>query len=192
MMPFRYSLYSFVADGFLCLGDSAAITKPYSGEGITATWNLCKIAATYVTLAMKDGKYPTKEALWPINTKYSRGQGADFAELLALTKGALNCSKEENELEFKHRFGYEESILTSMNVNFANKMNIRQKIAQFWKIAFILYFEKLSKQTIKNSYRGYIIGKKAKSLYKKYPKKPKHFAKWCQKADKLWAKYRTL
>ena len=192
MMPYRYSLYSFVADGFLCLGDSAAISKPYSGEGITATWNLCKIAAIYVANAMKDGKYPTREALWPINTKYSRGQGADFAELLALTKGALNCSKDENELEFKYGFGYEEGILSSMSINFANKLTPIQKITQFWKIVVILYFNRLTSKTIKDSFKGYVIGKKAKKLYKKYPKKPKHFDKWCAKANKLWAKYKTI
>ena len=192
MMPYRYSLYSFVADGFLCLGDSAAISKPYSGEGITATWNLCKIAANGVVHAMKDGKYPTREALWSINTKYSRGQGADFAELLALTKGALHCSKEENEFEFRHGFGYEENILSQLSINFANKLTPIQKITQFWKIVFILYFDKLSHETIKNSYKGYLIGKKAKKLYKRYPKNPKHFDKWCAKANKLWAKYRTI
>lgn len=192
MIPFRHSVYSFVGDGFLCLGDSAAISKPYSGEGITATWNLCKIAAKYVESAMKGGKYPSKAALWPINTKYTRKQGANFAELIALTRGALHCSKGENEIEFKRKFGYEESILTSISEHFANKMTVSQKIRQFFKVCLILYFNSLSKETIINSYKGYMIGKKAKRLYKHFPKNPKKFEKWTAKADKIWAKYKNL
>ncbi|MBD3197594.1 MAG: hypothetical protein GF317_21245, partial [Candidatus Lokiarchaeota archaeon] len=43
--PYRRPPYSLVGDGFLCIGDAAAITYPFSGHGVTATWMLCMIAA---------------------------------------------------------------------------------------------------------------------------------------------------
>jgi flavin-dependent dehydrogenase len=35
-VPYHRSPYSLVTDGFICLGDAACMTKPYSGEGIVA------------------------------------------------------------------------------------------------------------------------------------------------------------
>lgn len=43
--PYRRPPWSQVGEGFACLGDAACITKPFSGEGITASWTLCAIAA---------------------------------------------------------------------------------------------------------------------------------------------------
>jgi flavin-dependent dehydrogenase len=35
--PYHRAPYSLVTDGFICMGDAACMTKPYSGEGITAS-----------------------------------------------------------------------------------------------------------------------------------------------------------
>jgi flavin-dependent dehydrogenase len=34
--PYHRAPYSLVTNGFICMGDAACMTKPYSGEGITA------------------------------------------------------------------------------------------------------------------------------------------------------------
>ena len=186
MMPYRYSLYSFVADGFLCLGDSAAISKPYSGEGITATWNLCKIAANGVVHAMKDGKYPTKNALWPINVKYSRTQGANFAEIMATLIGAVDATKEENEYEFKKSIVFDEAVMTQMNYAFANKMTIRQMLYLVNQIIDARANGSIRKSTISNIIKSLLKAQALKRHYKAFPKNSKKFAKWCNKADELW------
>ncbi|MDD3947628.1 MAG: NAD(P)/FAD-dependent oxidoreductase, partial [Clostridia bacterium] len=51
--PYRRPPYSLVADRFVVMGDSACITKPYSGEGITASWILCDIAADVIGKVIK-------------------------------------------------------------------------------------------------------------------------------------------
>ena len=39
---------------FLCLGDSACLTKPFSGEGVTSGWTACKIAVDVVDQALQE------------------------------------------------------------------------------------------------------------------------------------------
>ncbi|MFX1324610.1 MAG: NAD(P)/FAD-dependent oxidoreductase, partial [Promethearchaeota archaeon] len=79
--PYRRPPYSLVSDRFLCIGDAAAITYPFSGHGVTATWVLCMTASNVIENALKDNKELTKEVLWDINVKYFRDQGAKFASL---------------------------------------------------------------------------------------------------------------
>jgi flavin-dependent dehydrogenase len=99
--PYRRPPYSFVADGFTVLGDAACITNPMSGEGVPYAWLLCSIAAEEFGRVMKDGAYPSREAAWPVNARYARAQGAEFARLLATLPGAVKCSAEENDYEFE-------------------------------------------------------------------------------------------
>ena len=184
--PYRHAIYSLVSDGFLCIGDSAAITKPYSGEGVTASWNLCMIAADIVENAMKDGKYPTKEALWPINVKYSRTQGANFAEIMATLIGAVDATKEENEYEFKKSIVFDEAVMTQMNYAFANKMTIRQMLYLVNQIIDARANGSIRKSTISNIIKSLLKAQALKRHYKAFPKNSKKFAKWCNKADELW------
>ncbi len=184
--PYRHAIYSLVSDGFLCIGDSAAITKPYSGEGVTASWNLCMIAADVVENAMKDGKYPTRDALWPINVKYSRTQGANFAELMATLVGAIDATKDENEYEFKHNIVFDEAVMTQMNYAFANKMTVRQILYLVNEIIDARANGSIRKSTISNIISSLLKASKLKKHYKSFPKKAKKFEKWCTKADELW------
>ncbi|MDY0345893.1 MAG: NAD(P)/FAD-dependent oxidoreductase, partial [Bacilli bacterium] len=99
--PYRRPPFSFVTDGFLVIGDAACLTKPMNGEGITSAWVQCTPAAEVVSEALKDGKYPTKEALWKINTLYQRDEGAEFANLRATLIGAVDMSIKDNDYMFK-------------------------------------------------------------------------------------------
>ncbi|TFG18537.1 MAG: NAD(P)/FAD-dependent oxidoreductase, partial [Promethearchaeota archaeon] len=55
--PYRRPPYSLVSDGFLCIGDAAAITYPFSGHGVTATWMLDMIAAEVINDALNTEGY---------------------------------------------------------------------------------------------------------------------------------------
>ena len=91
--PYRRPPLSFVTDGFLVIGDAACLTKPFNGEGIPSAWVHATPAAKVVKEALKDGKYPTKEALWEINTIYQRGEGAEYASMRPLLIGVVDTTK---------------------------------------------------------------------------------------------------
>ncbi|MBA7519859.1 hypothetical protein ES705_11947 [subsurface metagenome] len=93
--PYRRPPYTLVGDGLFCIGDAAAITYPFSGHGVTATWNLCMIAAETIESTLKEEGYISKDRLWDINVKYFRDQGAKFASLLMQLSGILNFSAKE-------------------------------------------------------------------------------------------------
>ncbi|MDR3174303.1 MAG: hypothetical protein LBU19_08645, partial [Treponema sp.] len=92
----RRTLYSFVSDGFIAMGDAACIINPWTGEGVPDTWLLCSIAAEEFAKAMQNGEYPRREAVWPVNYRYISEQGALFAGLFAARRGFAGCTPEEN------------------------------------------------------------------------------------------------
>jgi len=93
--PYRRPPYSLVGDAFLCIGDAGAITYPFSGHGVTATWNLCKIAADAIAEALGKDGYVSRDSLWEINVRYFRDQGAKFAGLLTQLSGVMDFREGE-------------------------------------------------------------------------------------------------
>lgn len=186
--PYRRPPYSFVADGFVTLGDSACITKPFSGEGISAAWNLCAIAADVAAIAMKDGSYPDKESLWPINVKYITSQGADFASLLATLTAAVDCTAEENEYEFKHDIVFKSEDMTRMNREFAAKISPSAALSLVFKVIAGVLSGKIRGKTVKSLLKGVLVAGSLEKHYKSFPQNPEAFDAWVDKADKLWQK----
>ncbi len=177
--PYRRPPYSFVTNGFLVIGDAACLTKPMNGEGITSAWVQCKPAAEVVHEALKDGRYPSKEDLWKINTLYQKGEGAVFANLRATLIGAVDMSKEDNDYMFK------ESIVFR-----SDDEEIRGSIPA-----------KLIKGVLKGQFSIYALrsllsaskrGAELEKHYKSFPDNPKEFFIWKKKADKLWSKAGTM
>ncbi len=186
--PYRRPPYSFVADGFVALGDSACITKPFSGEGISAAWNLCAIASNVASKAMADGRYPDKNSLWPINVKYIRSQGADFASLLATLTAAVDCTAEENEYEFKHDIVFKSEDMTRMNREFAAKISPISAISIVVKIIGGVCLGKIRGKTVKSLLKGVMVAASLEKHYKAFPEAPETFPAWVKKADALWEK----
>jgi|AGTN01.2.fsa_nt_gi Dehydrogenases (flavoproteins) len=186
--PYRRPPYSLVADGFVALGDSAAITKPYSGEGVTAAWVLCDIAADEIGKAMKDGKYPDKSAMWPVNVRYMTTQGADFADLIATLTGAVDCTPEENDFEFKKGIVFESKAMTEMNRNFANKMSVGESLKLGLKVIGGVLGGKIRTATIQSLLKALGSAGALKKHYRNYPASPESFGEWVKKSDELWAK----
>lgn len=184
--PYRRPPYSFVADGFAVLGDAACITKPYSGEGITAAWVLCDIAAEEIGKAMAGGAYPAKEAMWKVNVRYAVTQGADFAELLATLTGAVDCTREENDYEFEHDIVFSNKAMTEMNKNFANKMSVKETADLILKVIKGVIIGKIRFSTVKNLLSAVGNAGKLKKHYLSYPSSPENFGAWAKQADTLW------
>lgn len=177
--PYRRPPYSFVTDGFMVLGDAACLTKPWSGEGVTAAWVESTPAASIIAEAMRDGSYPTIDKLWKINTLYQQGQGASFASTSALLIGAMNMSEKDNDFLFKH------SIVFVSDDEKANPKIISTLLKGVLKGEFSFKaFIALLKASIRSN--------KLLKLYQNYPEDRSTYKKWKKKADKIYKKVGTM
>jgi flavin-dependent dehydrogenase len=173
--PYRRPPYSFVADGFAALGDAACITNPWTGEGVPYAWLHCSIAAEEFGKAMKNNAYPKKEAVWQVNPRYQKLQGALFAQNLAMLSGAVNCSPEENDYEFKHSIIFEDETEKG-------KGNLAAKLLKG------LFSGGLSFTSLKNLIQAAGTGGKIFKHYQAFPENLGGFDAWVKKADRLWSK----
>ena len=177
--PYRRPPYSFVSDGFLVIGDAACLTKPFNGEGIPSAWVQCTPAAKIVSEALKDNKYPTKEALWEINTLYQRNEGAEYASLRPLLIGVVDMTKKDNDYMFK------KGIYFRSDDEEEHGSLIGNLIKGVLKKEFSLY-------AFRSLLDGFSKANKIKKLYQKYPSDPKDYKKWEKKANKLWNKIGSM
>jgi electron-transferring-flavoprotein dehydrogenase len=173
--PYRRPPYSFVADGFVVLGDAACITNPWSGEGVPYAWRLCAIAAEEFGRVMQDGEYPLLEKVWNVNTRYINEQGAQLAQFLSMLAGAVDCSAEENDYEF------EKSIIFQDDQE-------PQKGSLMGKVLMGMLRGRLSVGIVVRLVGAMLTGAKMIKLYRSYPREPQGFASWAVRADKLWAR----
>lgn len=173
--PYRRPPFSFVTDGFLVIGDAACLTKPMNGEGIPSAWVHCTPAAQVVIDALKDGRYPTKESLWPINTLYQRGEGAEYAGQRAMLIGAMDMTPEDNDYLF------EKGIIFRSDDEPEVKNLPAALLAGVLKGRFSLHaFLALIQSTMK--------GAALERHYKSYPDSPADYHRWAKKAQSLWDK----
>ena len=173
--PYRRPPFSFVTDGFLVLGDAACLTKPWNGEGVPAAWVQSTPAADVVIEALKDNKYPTKEALWKINELYQKGEGATYASTRAMLIGAVNMSEKDNDYLFKH------SIVFKGDDEKENTKVVSTLLKGVFKGEF-------SFKALCSLISAVNKGSKLEKHYKNYPSSPNGYLKWKQKAEKLWKK----
>lgn len=171
--PYRRPPFSFVTDGFLVIGDAACLTKPFNGEGIPSAWVQCTPAAQVVIEALKDGKYPTKEALWKVNTLYQRGEGAVYANQRAMLIGAVDMSPEDNDYMFRKGIVFRSDDEPEPD-NLVLELLKGVVSGQFSLHAFMA----LLKAVIK--------GMRLEKHYKNYPETPEGYLKWKKKAMRLW------
>lgn len=184
--PYTYPLYSFVADGFIALGDAAAVTKANNGEGCTVQLPLADIAAEIASQVMTGGRYPTKEALWPINRLYYKGQGKDQALMLAaLTKG-LRHSIETNEYLFEKDIIFNEKIICEGPE--PQPLTATDVLKMLGGIAAGIAGKKIKAGEMAEMLSGGLKGLKIMLHYGRYPDKPSGFGRWKAKADRLWKK----
>jgi flavin-dependent dehydrogenase len=174
--PYRRPPYSFAADSFVALGSAACISNPWTGEGVPYGWLLCSIAADEFGRAMKNGAdTPTREAVWAVNTRYNREQGALFAKNLAMLSGAVSCTAQENDYEYQHSIIYEDD-------DEKGKGNLILKLLKG------LFSGGLSTAALGKLLSAAGMGEKLYKHYMAYPETPRGLDAWVRKAEKLWAK----
>jgi flavin-dependent dehydrogenase len=183
---YRRSPYSLVGDGFLCLGDSACMTKPFNGEGISLTWSVCRIAAEVIDKALQQNDYILRDMLWEINANYFRKDGAKVAALLAQMPGAANTTKKEMEYLYKKNIIFSGKDFEDMN----NYNELRMGFGRMLKIISVflwgLISHQFSRATIKSMLDSMKIAGKIRNHYEKYPENSNDFDQWVQIAEELW------
>lgn len=184
--PYHRTVYSFVSDGFLVMGDAASLTKPFNGEGCTANMVLADIAVAVAEEVMQGGAYPTREAMWRINKQYMDKQGKDFTLLQGVLIHAIRHSLKANEYMFKHDCIMSKKIMGG----FADGATINA-----WDIGKTVFFILFGLATgnLKPKELGEMFGGAFKAIklsnhYGKYPETPALFDDWVKTADELWSK----
>jgi len=186
--PYRRPPYSLVGDGFICMGDSACLTKPFSGEGITSAWTLCKIAVDVADEALRDAEHVSSRALWNINARYFKDQGAKFAAILATVPSAANTTREENSYLFRKDVIFSEKDLRDMNRDFEVHMTTGKILKIFSAILIGMFTGNYSFASLKALLGSVLVSGKIRSHYESYPEGPDALGDWAEKADHLWRK----
>lgn len=177
--PYRRPPYGFVADGFVALGDAACLTNPWSGEGVHAAWVQAEIAIDEAGRALQNGLVPTRESLWQVNTRYYAAQGAQFAQMLSMLAGAVDCTPQENDYEFGHSIIFRDE----------DEKNAGSLLGGILKGVLT---GKLRFATLSSLAGAAQAGKKILEHYKNYPARPEDFPDWQKKADLLWIRTRSM
>jgi flavin-dependent dehydrogenase len=186
--PYRRPPYSVVGNGFLCLGDSACLTKPFSGEGVTSGWTLCKIATEVVHQALQKSDYLGADSLWPINVRYFRDQGAKFAGILATVPSAANVTKAETSYLFKKDVIFSEEDLTDMNRDFEMHLTVWKILRIFGLVTLGLLTGNYSVASLMALLRAVRISGRIRALYERFPESRADFSSWVGCADDLWSR----
>ncbi len=187
--PYRRPPYSLVADRFLCIGDAAALTYPFSGHGVTATWMLCMIASDVIETGLRTGKDLSRENLWNINFKYFRDQGAKFAGLFTQLSGVLNFNEKEWNYFLKKGLIYKTGggdDVPEPNQEYEEDMSLSEMLKFLFKIIGGLVRRKLSFKHMKRLLQANGLAGKIKKHYENYPEKSENFGIWLENAEFLW------
>ena len=188
--PYRRPPYSFVADGFIAMGDAACLTKPNNGEGCTSSLYQAEIAVDVISNALREGGYLTEERLWSINKRYIDVQGKAFAGSMALLTGAVALNCEENEYFFKNDIIFSKSIMAG----FAKGISITPKEAErtIRLLAAGVAAGKIRVELIRRVLAAFKNSVEMKALYSEFPETPEGFDIWRGKANELWERVGSM
>lgn len=180
--PYRRPPYSLVADNFIVAGDSACLTKPECGEGVTSSMVMIDIAARVLDGAFKQND-TSKEKLWKINCEYNTKQGADFSLVRAfLTKLVNNATDDELEYCFSHGIIFNSKFLGEDN------FYAKDVVKTITSIIAGISTKHISGKTIFAVMSGAKLGFELRQHYLSFPESVSDYDIWCQKAQKLWDK----
>ena len=184
--PYRRPPYSFVADGFLACGDAACLTKPSSGEGVTAAMAQLVIAAEQIDRLLNEGGYLTRARLWPINKRYQIAQGKAFAAQLATLIGAMSATAEENDFFFKHDVIFSNETFASLARGEALQLSKKETLRYARVLLRGVIGGKVRLSTIRQLLRSMKNGARAEKLYADYPETEAGFDVWVSRAETFW------
>ena len=184
---YRRSPYSLVGDGFFCIGDSACMTKPFNGEGISLSWTVAKIATEVFIKALKSPNYVSKNKLWDINVRYYRDIGAKLAALLAQIPVAANTTKKEMEYLYKKNIIFSGKDFEDMNKFYELRIGLGRFVKIIVNFLWGLFTNQFSRTTIGSMLKYMKISNKIRKKYEKFPENIDDFDDWVQTTEELWS-----
>lgn len=191
MTPYHRSVYSFVDDGFIAMGDAACLTKPTCGEGCTSSLVQAEIAVDVISTLLKEKLPLSKENMWSINKRYMKAQGKDFDSMRPLLMGVIGLDYDEAEYMFENDIVFSEALFGAMD---GEELNLKPSLVAKWLsgIANGIAKKKIRASAVGNLIKGILQSVEVGVLYDNYPDKPSDFAKWKEKADKMWNEIGSL
>jgi flavin-dependent dehydrogenase len=183
---YRRSPYSLVGNGFLCIGDSACMSKSFSGEAIESSWNASLIAAEVINNILNQGIQLTQENLWQINVQYFRNQGAKLAALSAQIPGAANTTEKDVSYMFKHNFIFSGRDFTSMWENLELEISFGRMLKIIGLFLWGLITKQFSKKALSTMLKYMKISGKIRKHYEQFPVNINEFENWVENAENLW------
>ncbi|MEG1706831.1 MAG: hypothetical protein RR291_04985, partial [Clostridia bacterium] len=190
--PYCRPPYSLVGDGFIAMGDSACLTKPFNGEGVSSSMVESAIAVTVVDDILRNNKAMSCENLWSINNSYINAQGAKFASMMATILGAVNTSAKENEFFFRKDIVFSAKSFESMDSPEGMVFSKREIFDMAIKMIGGVLSGNLRIKTIKSLLKGMSNSDKIKAHYLSFPTTPQGYDEWARKADEIWKSIGTM
>lgn len=184
---YRRSPFSLVGNGFLCIGDSACMSKSFSGEAIESSWSASLIAVDVIHKLLSENLPLTMKNMWEINLLYFRNQGAKLAALLAQIPGAANTTKNDVIYLFKKNFIFSGRDFTSMWENLEMDMGFGRMIKIVWLFLWGLISRQFSKKALSTMLKYMKISGAIRRHYEEYPENVEDFTEWVKKAEELWS-----
>lgn len=185
MTPYHRTLYSFVEDGFIAMGDTAFLTKPTCGEGCTSSLYQAEIAVEIISKLIKEDKPLTKENMWQINKRYMSSQGKEFDSLRPILIGIIGYSYKEAEFMFKNDILFSQKILGGLDDLTLSAADIAKIVSGILKD---ILTHNIKPSNVKKTLKGLIESDEVNKLYDEYPTTPDGYFQWKAKADALWDK----
>lgn len=190
MTPYHRSVYSFVDDGFIAMGDAACLTKPTCGEGCTSSLVQGEIAVDVISELLKKDEPLTRKNMWSINKRYMVAQGKDFDSMRPLLMGLIKMNFDEAEYLFENDVIFSNKILGGMDDGL--NLSTNDIIDMVKGIAKGVAKSKIKPASIKALLKGLSQSDAVGKLYDEYPDSVSGFSQWKEKADALWAEIGTL
>ena len=183
---YRRSPFSLVGDGFLCIGDSACMSKSFSGEAIESSWSASLIAVDVIHKFLSENLPLTMKNMWEINVLYFRDQGAKLAALLAQIPGAANTTKNDVIYLFRKNFIFSSRDFTSMWENLEMDMSFGRMIKIVWLFLWGLISRQFSKKALSTMLKYMKISGAIRKHYENFPEDIDDFDDWVKEAEILW------
>ena len=190
MTPYHRSVYSFVEDGFIVMGDAAFLTKPTCGEGCTSSLVQGEIAVDVISKLLNNGEKLTRKNMWSINKRYMDAQGKDFDSMRPLLMGLIKMNFDEAEYLFANDVIFSDKILGGMddglNLSTADVLDIVKGILSG------VVKKKIRPSSVAALLKGLKQSVAVAKLYENYPESISGYYDWKEKADALWSEIGTL
>ena len=173
---YRRSPYSLVGNGFLCIGDSACMSKSFSGEAIESSWGASLIAVDVIHRLLEENLPLSMKNMWDVNIRYFRDRGAKLAALLAQIPGAANTTKKDVIYLFRKNFIFSSRDFTSMWENLELDMSLGRMIKIVWLFLWGLISRQFSKRALLTMLKYMKISGAVREHYENYPESVENFA----------------